>query len=54
MRVPGLNRGPWFDEIVTLVTSVRQPLAELVADFASKVKPEDPALIAALEKALAP
>ena len=35
LRVPGLNRGPWFDEIVTVVTSVRQPLAELVADFAS-------------------
>jgi 4-amino-4-deoxy-L-arabinose transferase-like glycosyltransferase len=35
LRVPGLNRGLWFDEIVTLVTSVRQPLAELVSDFAS-------------------
>jgi mannosyltransferase len=33
LRVPGLNAGMWFDEIVTLVESVRQPLSEIVTAF---------------------
>src|SRR5438093_4803204 len=33
LRVPGLDASLWFDEIVTLVESVRQPLSEIVTTF---------------------
>ncbi len=33
LRLPGLDSGLWFDEIVTLVESVRLPFRELVAVF---------------------
>jgi 4-amino-4-deoxy-L-arabinose transferase-like glycosyltransferase len=33
LRIPGLNSGLWYDEIVTLVTSVRQPIRNIVTLF---------------------
>jgi 4-amino-4-deoxy-L-arabinose transferase-like glycosyltransferase len=33
LRLPGLDSGLWFDEIVTLVQSVRPPLRQLVTAF---------------------
>ncbi len=33
LRVPGLDGGLWYDEIVTLVVSVRQPLTSIVTEF---------------------
>jgi len=33
LRVPGLNSGLWFDEIVTVVESLRRPLSELITRF---------------------
>jgi mannosyltransferase len=33
LRVPGLDTGLWYDEIVTLVDSVRRPLGELVTVY---------------------
>jgi mannosyltransferase len=35
LRIIGLNSGLWYDEIVTLVESVRKPLAQLVTAFPS-------------------
>ena len=33
LRLPGLNSGLWFDEIVTLVESVRLPFRDVVTAF---------------------
>ena len=35
LRIYGLNSGLWYDEIVTLVESVRPPLREIVTHFPS-------------------
>lgn len=33
VRLPGLNGGLWYDEIVTLVISIRQPLVDILTRF---------------------
>ncbi len=33
LRLPGLDSGLWFDEILTLVESVRIPLRDVVTAF---------------------
>ena len=33
VRIPGLDGGLWYDEIVTLVISIRQPLVEILTSY---------------------
>ena len=39
LRIPALNSGLWFDEIVMVVEAVRPPLAQLVTDFRPNTHP---------------
>src|SRR5690606_25369857 len=33
LRIPGLNAGLWYDEIIALLNAVRLPAAEIVSSF---------------------